>query len=127
MADMERMARVLLKMRDKKAEINREAKEKVEAIDKQMDELNAAMLQELQALNVKSLRTNCGTIYTQDTIMPRAEDWQTVFDWVKENNGFDIFERRLKKKFVEDYIAEHDLPPPGVSVQGIIEVHVRRK
>jgi len=126
--DMEKLARLHLKMRDRKAEINRKAKEEVARIDEQMDKLNAFMLNILRESKLKSMTTEAGTIYKEDDIIPRAENWNDVFDFVRENDGFDIFERRLKKTFVQEYMDAHEgQPPPGVGVMREVKVHVRRK
>lgn len=123
-----KMARVYVKMRDKKAEIMRLAEEECAAIQTKMSVIEIEMLKILQAQDANSVATEEGTIYRQIDIKPSCADWEIFYDWIKDNDAFDALERRIKKTFIKEYIEQHDDKlPPGVNVIREWKVTVRRK
>jgi hypothetical protein len=87
----------------------------------------------------KGFRTEYGTVYKEEVFKPSCADWQVVYDWVLEDpDRFSIFEKRLTKKFVVDYMehsattneltGERELgpPPPGVNVLREFVARVRK-
>lgn len=127
-ATVAKMARVYVKMRDKKAEIMRLAEEECEAIQKKMSIIEIEMLKVLQAQDADSIATPDGTIYKQIDLKPSCADWQVFYEWIAKENAFDALERRIKKTFIKDYIEQHDDKlPPGVNVLREWKVTVRRK
>jgi hypothetical protein len=82
-----------------------------------LQKLEAIMLAHLNAANADSVRTENGTFYKQEAITPSASDWQLVYDWIKDNDAWDLLERRVKSTFIKEYQEAHDgALPPGISV-----------
>ena len=90
-------------------------------------ELETFLLGYLTEHKIKSLATDAGTVYREKDVIPRAEDWDLVYNWIVETNAFDALERRIKKTFVSTYMEEHNgALPPGMSVFTQWKVGVRR-
>ena len=102
--DINQIIRAYVKIRDAKLE----AKKIFDAADAELkaklDRLNSAMLQFLQENNTESMRTDSGTVYKQEEIIPRGGDWDAFYTWVKANDAFDALERRIKKTFIKEYM-----------------------
>ena len=117
MVDHDRMARVYLKMRAKKAELKRAYEEEVAVIDAGMAQIENALLASLLANKVKSMGTASGTFYQEKVVKPSVADWGVYYQFMKDNDAMEGVEKRVSKKFVVDYMeANKDDTPPGVTV-----------
>ena len=124
--DANLVVKAYLKLRDERARIKKE----FEAADKELrskqDRLEAALLKHLEENKTESARTESGTFFRQVKITPTAADWQVVYDYIKDNDAWEMLQKRLTVGFVKTYMDEHDgVPPPGVNTFREYEVRVR--
>ena len=56
-----------------------------------------------------------------------VSDWDAILDHVKENEAWELIERRVNKTAIKEFRDEHDDLPPGVSWNEAQVVNVRRK
>lgn len=128
-ADMERVVRAYVKIRDKQAEEKKEFEKKHAEWDAKKDELEAFMLDVLNKSNAQSIATNSGTFYKSEKVIPAGADWGAFYRWVAEDpERFEFLERRIKATTVKAYMDENEnTPPPGVNVFREYKVGVRRK
>jgi hypothetical protein len=129
--DAEQLVRVFVKMRDRRSELKRAFEAEDAAIKAKQEKIEAVLLDHLNKNKQDSARTAAGTFYRQKKTVPSASDWEAFYAWIKENDAFDALERRIKAKFITDYMEEHaDDPdnnlPPGVSVFTRYDVRVRK-
>lgn len=129
--DANRIVKTFVKIRDKRSELKRAWEEEDARLKAQQEKLEAVLLAHLNGNNQDSVRTEAGTFYRQLKTIPNATDWGAFYEWIKENDAFDALERRIKAKFITDYMEEHaDDPdnnlPPGVSVFRKYDVRVRK-
>ena len=68
-----------------------------------------------------------GTAYRSTRVSAVVSDWDAILDHVKENNAWELIERRVNKTAVKEFKEEHDDLPPGVSWNEAQVVNVRRK
>lgn len=105
-------------------------KKTFEAIDKaealEMDKHDVWMLQMLKQTDATSIRTSHGTAYTQTKNRYSGADWPIFWNFIKENDRFDMLEKRVGQKAVEDYRDETGDIPPGLNVFSEETVTVRR-
>ncbi len=124
----EKIARVYVKMRDKRHELKAAWEAEDRAIKEQQERLEVFLLQDMRNMGVESLRTSAGTIFQSETMVPTGSDWAAFYAWVKEHNAFDFIFKRIKADAVRDYMEQHNGEvPPGVSVYTKLGVTVRRK
>lgn len=125
--DLNQLIRVYIKIRDAKEAASKEASAKDAELKSQLKRIEVALLQHLNENSVESVRTEEGTVFRQEDIMPRADDWAALYDWIKKEDAFDALERRVKKTFVKEYMDSHEgALPPGVSVMREFTVRIRR-
>lgn len=125
--DPEQLARVYIKIRNAKAAATAAYERQDADFKAKLKLIETTLLGFLQENNVTSVRTNDGTFYKEESIIPTGADWGAFYEWVKENDAFDFLERRIKKTEVKTYMDTHDgHVPPGVSVFREYVVRVRK-
>ena len=115
-----------IKLRNKKAEIEASIKDQVDTIKKQMDKLEAFMIQQASAQGVKSFKTEHGTAFLTTKDFATVADWDTVLEFIKQNDAYDLLERRVSKAAVRSHIDLHKQPPAGVTYGSHLGVNVRK-
>lgn len=102
-----------------------EAEDALLAEDEQ--KIKAILLDMLNKSGAKSFATDRGTVYRREVMKPSAADWSAIWAWAKANDAMEIFEKRLKVGFIQDFMEEHNgAIPPGINVHRVFEVSVRR-
>lgn len=128
--DVERIVKVYITIRDKRAEMKRAFDEEYAKLGENLTKLENQLLRALGDNKLDSMRTAFGTVYRQEEVKPSCQDWSALDFWVEDNPQYgasDVFEKRLSKKFITDYMEAHDGNlPAGVSVYREYVARVRR-
>lgn len=115
-----------VQLRDKKAEIEREAKDRVEAIKNKMAKLEAWFQQYLDDTGQTSAKTHAGTVFLTTVDYARVADWDAIVDFIKDRGAYDLLEKRVSKNAVRGYIDMDGSVPPGINYGSKISVNIRR-
>lgn len=115
-----------VRLRDEKSEIKRKADEAVAALDTKLDKLEAWVKIKADEQGVTSFKTKHGTAFLTTVDFASVENWDAMVQFVKENDAFDMFEKRVSKTSVRGYIDANKAVPPGVTYGTRIEVNVRK-
>lgn len=127
MFDADRVTRVVLAMKAARAKLKREYEAADKVIAVQQERVEASMLNFLNEHKINSVPTSHGVFFRQLDIIPQGADWEKFYEWIRETNGFDFLERRIKKTEVKDYMnTNKGALPPGVNVFSRYVVRVRR-
>lgn len=115
-----------VKLRDEKAAIEAEAKERSAALKEKMIILDAYIREEAEKQGVTSFKTKHGTAYVTTTDFATVADWDAVLNFVKENEAYDLLERRVSKSAVRGYLEETKEVPAGINYGTKLSVGIRR-
>jgi hypothetical protein len=115
-----------LKLRDKKESIEAAVKEQTREISEKLTKLESWLKEQADAQGVTSFKTKHGTAFLTTSDFANVADWDAVLSFVKQNEAYDMLERRVSKKAVRGYIEENKLVPAGVTYGTRLEVNVRR-
>lgn len=127
MATIEESIQKYISLRDKRTALKKLYEEQDDILKDQMKSIESVFLQYLSDQGMDSAKTPAGTVYRQVEMTPSAEDWDAVYEYIRENDAFDMLERRIKKTFVADYLEENEGQlPPGVKVYKEYVARVRR-
>jgi hypothetical protein len=105
-----------------------EAKREWEANDNALkadeERVEMAILKFLMDNNIKSVRTDFGTAFQMEDIIPTCSDWTAFYDWVRDHDAFDALEKRIKKTYVKEMMEMTGKIPDGVSIirQNVVRV-----
>ncbi len=115
-----------MKLRDQKATIEAEVKDKVSSIRAKMEKLEAWIKEKADAEGVTSFKTKHGTAFLTTTDYANVADWDAVLNFIQENQAFDMLEKRVSKTAVRGYIDQTKAVPPGINYGTKLEVNVRK-
>jgi hypothetical protein len=92
-----------------------------------MDAIDRILLTRMSEEGVKSISGDDITAYTQTKRTVTLADRRAFEQWAMANNQIGMFQSRVSKSDVMNYIDATETTPPGINVTGEIGVTVRRK
>ena len=124
----DKLTRVYIKMRDKRAEIKAAYDAEDNAIKEQMAIIEAHLLEVCKTTGANSLNTKYGTLIRSVQTRYWTSDWEHLHKFIKENDMLDLVERRISQLNMKNYLEENpDKLPPGLNVDSKYNITVRRK
>ena len=125
--DMDKLAAVYIKIRDKRAVSKKEFEEKDKALEEQMQVIADEMLEACKRLGADSIKTPHGTIIRSVKSRYWTNDWDSMYRFIKEHDAFPLLEKRLHQTHMKEFLSENpDLLPMGLNVESEYTVVVRR-
>lgn len=115
-----------MKLRDQKAAIEGEVKDKLTTIKTKMEKLEAWIKEKADAEGVTSFKTKHGTAFLTTTDYANVADWDAVLNFIRDNEAFDMLEKRISKIAVRGYIEQNKAVPPGVNYGTKLDVNIRK-
>lgn len=114
-----------MKLRNQKKLIEAEAKERTSVVSAKMDKLEAWIKEQADTMGVTSFKTKHGTAFLTTTDYANVADWDAVMGFIRENEAFDMLEKRVSKTAVRGYIEQNKAVPPGINYGTKLEVNFR--
>lgn len=115
-----------VRLRDEKAAKKKAFEAEIDSINKGMNKIENFMLKHLQDSGSESVRTSAGTFFKKTVGRSSVGDWDECLAFIKENEAWEMLERRVSSTAVQQYREEHDALPPGVNWSEAVVVQVRR-
>jgi len=125
---VEKLTRVYIKIRDKRAELAATFKDEDDKLKADQDKIKRALLDHCKEHSVESVRTSEGVFYR--TVKQRywTSDWDSMNKFILENGVPEFFEKRLNQTVVKQFLDENpDTVPPGLNVDSEYAISVRKK
>lgn len=125
--DMGHLTQVYIKIRDARDALTAKYKQDVAELEEQMSTIEQEMLETCKTMDASSIRTPHGTIVRSVKTRYWTNDWDSMYDFIKENGAFGLLEKRLHQTHMKDFLTENpDLFPKGMNVENEYTVVVRR-
>jgi hypothetical protein len=115
-----------LKYRNKKEALEAEIKDQVKELKDKMAKLEAWIKTKADAEGVTSFKTAHGTAFVTTNDYANVADWDAVLSFIRENDAYDMLEKRVSKNAVRGYIEQNKTVPSGVNYGTRIDVNVRK-
>lgn len=127
MADVDKLVRTFVKMRDKKAELNAAHDAQIASLDEQMDIIKDAISEAIKETGGTAIKTQYGTA----TRVIRRKFWtadkEAFINFALENDARGLLDVRVAQKNTGEWIDEHEGEiPNGINVEQRYDVQVRR-
>lgn len=115
-----------VKLRDLKAEKKSAYDDSVKDIDAAMAKCELYLLRTMQEMGLESVRTEAGTAYKTVKTSAQVADWDMALAFIRDNELWEMLEKRVSKKLVEQYKEEKNDLPPGINWREELTVNIRR-
>lgn len=123
---VEAVIRKYMKLREKRASIEASVKEQLDEVKGNMAKLEAWLMAKLDADGLTSFKTDYGTAFLTTTDFANVEDWDAVLRFIREEDAFDMLEKRVSKTAVRGYIEATKEVPPGVKYGTKLDINIRK-
>ena len=118
--------RTYMKLREQKSTIEAEVKERVSELKAKMEKLEAYLKTQMDAQGLTSFKSDFGTAFLTTTDYANVADWDAVLGFIRDNEAFDMLEKRVSKVAVRGYIEQTKAVPPGITYGTKLEVNIRK-
>lgn len=125
--NVETVIEAVKKIREQRSALASSYKEEDDLLKGKLEKLNTWLLSYMQKSNATQIGSPHGTAYIKTNLKGNCSDWPTYWDWMAENRRFDMVEKRISMKAVNEYYEETGELPPGVSVTPELVVQIRSK
>jgi hypothetical protein len=115
-----------MKLRSEKEAVEAEIKERIDNIKATMAKLEAWLKAKLDADGLTSFKTDHGTAFLTTTDFANVEDWDAVLRFIREEEAYDMLEKRINKTAVRGYIEARKEVPPGVKYGTKLDINIRK-
>lgn len=115
-----------MKLRSQKEAVEAEIKERVDQIKADMAKLEAFLQAKMDADGLTSFKSEHGTAFLTTTDFANVDDWDAVLRFIREEEAFDMLEKRVSKTAVRGYIEANKEVPPGVKYGTKLGVNIRK-
>lgn len=126
MADLDQAVAGYVQLRAMKKAMQDRHKEELAPLNEKMKKVEMWVHKQLNDMGATNAKTAHGTCYLSTTTKPKVEDWQAFIDFVRENDMWEMLERRPNKSAVDEFVEAQDDVPPGLSIQSEVNVRFRK-
>jgi|TARA_R110000787_G_scaffold1975_4_gene8217 hypothetical protein len=126
MATVDQVIGAYMKLRLKKEAIEADAKANMKGLKEQMVKLEAWLKQKADEDGVTSFKTDSGTAFLTTTDFAAVGDWDAVLSFIRENEAYDMLEKRVSKMAVRGYIEANKSVPAGVNYGTKLDINIRK-
>jgi hypothetical protein len=124
---IEKLTRIYIKMREKKAELTQELDSKIAKIDEEMRMVKTAVLDHMKDLGIESLRTDAGIVYRTVKTKYATSDWESMNKFILEHGVPELLVKAINQSNMAAFLEEHpDLLPPGLNANSEYSVTIKR-
>ena len=124
---LEKLTRVYIKMREKKAEVAHEMEDKIDKIDSDMKAVKSAILQHMKDIGAESLKTSAGVVYRTVRTTYATSDWESMNKFILEHSVPELLEKRIHQTNMKAFLEENpELIPAGLNANSEYSVTIRR-
>jgi hypothetical protein len=108
----DRLAKIYVKIREKRLALEKEVAE----LQEQQDIVAKQILELCKEQGTFTMRTEHGTISRRVSKRYWTSDWHSFCDFVKEHDAFALLHQRINNSNMEQFLEENpELHPPGLN------------
>ena len=122
-----KLSSIYLKIRDARLELKAKYDEEDKKLEEQMDLIEAKLLDICKDNDANSIKTEAGTVMRRVATRYWTNDWDSMYNFVKENDAYGLLERRVHQGNMKQFLEENpDKFPPGMLLDSEYKITVRR-
>ena len=120
------LVELYIQLRDRRSARKRQYEMEDESDKSKQEKIEGVLLKRFNDNEIESVRTKVGTAFKTTRTSVTCADRELFFDFVKERELFDLLEARPAKALVDQYYEEHSEYPPGLNINRVVSISVRR-
>lgn len=124
--DLNLVVQQYIELRDRVQAEKDEMEKRVAPMKAAMEKIEGVMSGLLERQGLSSMSTPAGTVVRSKWTKTVIQDWDALTKYIKDNDRFDLLEKRVAKINALDVINEEG-GLPGVGVETGYNVQIRRK
>ena len=122
-----KLSAIYLKIRDARSALKAKYEEDDKQLEVQMDVIEAKLLEICKATDADSIKTQAGTVMRRVATRYWTNDWDSMYEFVKENDAYGLFEKRISQTNMKQFLEENpDKFPKGMLLDSAYKITVRR-
>ena len=122
-----KLSAIYLKIRDARSELKAKYEEDDKQLEAQMDVIETKLLEICKATDADSIKTQAGTVMRRVATRYWTNDWESMYNFVKENDAYGLFEKRISQTNMKQFLEENpDKFPKGMLLDSQYKITVRR-
>jgi hypothetical protein len=122
-----KLSSIYLKIRDARSELKAKYEEEDKQLEAQMDVIEAKLLDICRATDADSIKTQAGTVMRRVATRYWTNDWDSMYEFIKENDALGLFEKRISQTNMKQFLEENpDKFPKGMLLDSQYKITVRR-
>jgi len=127
-ADMDKLVKVYVKIRDARDQIRREIEEKEDDLNEQLSLLEQEILEICKQTNADSIKTKHGLAMRSVKSRFWTNDWENFYKFLHEHEAPDLLEKRIHQTNMKQFLEENpDMHPAGLQRDREYQITIRRK
>jgi saccharopine dehydrogenase-like NADP-dependent oxidoreductase len=108
----EQLAKVYVKIRDRRRELEKQAAD----LKEQQEAVGLELLEICKAQGAQTIRTEFGTVSRRMTKNYWTSDWESFANFIKEHDAFSLLQQRINSTNMAQFLEENpELLPPGLN------------
>lgn len=108
----ERLAKIYVKIREKRLELEKQVSE----LQEKQDLIAEEIVKLCKEQGVQTMRTEYGTISLRKSRRYWTNDWQSLYEFIKEHDALSLLHQRIHTSNMDQFLEENpDLHPPGLN------------
>lgn len=124
---LDKLVRTFMHLRDKRNEMRNEMEQELSVMESKMNAVKQAILEQMKALGMESVRTPFGTAYRTVRTTYSTSDWARFHEFVLEHHEPGLLEKRIHQANMKEFLEQHpELLPPGLNANSEYTVTVRK-
>jgi len=123
----EKLADIYVRIRDARTALKEKFESEDSVLKEQLDMVAAKMLELCQDIDADSIRTHAGTIIRKVDTRYWTTDWESMYDFINENDCYGLLEKRIHQTNMKQFLEEHpEKLPVGLQADSKYTIVVRR-
>ena len=124
----EKLTKAYIKIRDERAKLSAEYKEKDSVLSRQLERVKQGLLDYCNEHSVESVRTSEGWFYRSVKQKFWTNDWEKMHAFIMEHNVPELLEKRLNQTNLKQFLEENpESQPDCLNVDSEYSMSVRKK
>lgn len=116
-----------VKIREQREQLSEQYKQADKELVVKQDRLKAYLIGLMHEQNTTQLKSQNGPIaFQQNKVKYSCVDWTSYWQFIKENNRFDMLHKRIGDSAVTEYFNETHQYPAGINTFTETDVIIRR-